>query len=83
MSIQSDWTRAIQEAGAKTLKDRPGMTAREALARVLWSSAIKGDLRAAALILKYDLGEDEAMDDSLKSDRAMEEALERAYGCED
>ena len=55
---EEQWVEAIQKVGSATLThpSKMGRTARQELALVLWKAAMKGDMRASVLVLKYDLG---------------------------
>ena len=79
---EEQWVEAIQKVGSATLThpSKMGRTARQELALVLWKAAMKGDMRASVLVLKYDLGiEVEPIDDTLKVSDELLEAIEKAY----
>jgi len=77
---EEQWVKAIQKIGSATLTHPvfDGRTAREELARVLWKAAMKGDMKASVLVLKYDLGlEIEPEKDNLSEELLA--AIEKAY----
>ena len=80
MTTQRDQLiKSIQQIGSAKLTHPKfeGRSARQHLAVVLWTEAMKGNLRAAELVLKYDLGDEQ---EALPIDRKLEEALEKVYG---
>ena len=80
---EEQWVKAIQKVGSATLThpSKMGRTARQELALVLWTRAMKGDMRASVLVLKYDLGiEVEEVDDTLRVSDKLLEAIEKVYG---
>ena len=74
------WVEAIQKVGSAHLTHptMQGRTARQHLALVMWQAAMGGDIRAAALVLKYDLGMDvEPADGTLMVSDAWTQAVTR------
>lgn len=83
---EEQWVEAIQKVGSATLThpSKDGRTARQELALVLWKAAMRGDMRASVLVLKYDLGiEVEPVDDTLRVSDALLAAIEKAYVSDD
>lgn len=77
---EEQWVEAIQKVGSATLThpSKDGRTARQELALVLWQAAMKGDMKAAVLVLKYDLGiEVEPVDDTLRVSEEWIAAVKR------